>query len=41
VYYEAGLSQADAFQREKYLKSGPGKRYLKNRLKEYLVSLTG
>ena len=41
VYYEAGLSQADAFQREKYLKSGPGKRYLKNRLKEYLASLTG
>jgi putative endonuclease len=41
VYYEAGLSQADAFQREKYLKSGPVKRYLKNRLKEYLVSLTG
>ncbi len=23
VYYEASLSQADAFQREKYLKSGP------------------
>jgi len=28
VYYEASLSQADAFRREKYLKSGPGKRYL-------------
>ena len=41
VYYEASLSQGDAFQREKYLKSGPGKRYLRNRLKEYLGSLTG
>jgi putative endonuclease len=41
VYYEASLSQADAFQREKYLKSGPGKRYLRSRLKEYLASLTG
>ena len=33
IYYEACLNQQDAFQREKYLKSGPGKRYLKNRLK--------
>ena len=41
VYYEASLSQAEAFQREKYLKSGPGKRYLKNRLKQSLASLTG
>ena len=41
VYYEACISQADAFRREKYLKSGPGKRYLKNRLREYLASLTG
>ena len=41
VYYEACLSQADAFRREKYLKSGPGKRYLKNRLKDSLASLTG
>jgi putative endonuclease len=41
VYYEACLSQTDAFRREKYLKSGPGKRYLRNRLKDSLASLTG
>ena len=41
VYYEGCLSQSDAFQREKYLKSGMGKRYLRRRLKVYLGSLTG
>jgi putative endonuclease len=40
IYYEASLNSADAFAREKYLKSGMGKRYLKNRLKRFL-SLTG
>jgi putative endonuclease len=40
VYYEASLNQQDAFAREKYLKSGMGKRYLRNRLKRFL-SLTG
>ena len=40
IYYEASLSEGDAFAREKYLKSGMGKRYMKNRLKRYL-SLTG
>jgi putative endonuclease len=40
VYYEACLDEQDAFAREKYLKSGPGKHYLKNRLKRFL-SLTG
>ena len=40
IYYEACLNKKDAFQREKYLKSGMGKRYLKNRLKRFL-SLTG
>jgi len=40
IYYEACLNQQDAYAREKYLKSGPGKRYLKNRLKRFL-SLTG
>jgi len=40
IYYEACHNQNDAFRREKYLKSGPGKRYLKNRLKRFL-SLTG
>jgi len=36
IYYEACLEQKDAFKREKYLKSNYGKRYIKNRLKEYL-----
>ena len=40
IYYEASLDKEDAFTREKYLKSGMGKRYLKNRLKRFL-SLTG
>ena len=40
IYYEACLNKSDAFTREKYLKSGLGKRYLKNRLKRFL-SLTG
>ena len=37
IYYEACLSQADATKREKYLKSSWGKRYLKNRLEDYLT----
>ncbi len=40
IYYEACLDKNDAFARERYLKSGMGKRYLKNRLKRFL-SLTG
>jgi len=40
IYYEACINKDDAFMREKYLKSGMGKRYLKNRLKRFL-SLTG
>ena len=40
IYYQAFLNQQDALAREKYLKSGMGKRYLKNRLKRFL-SLTG
>jgi putative endonuclease len=40
IYYEACVDQVDAYAREKYLKSGPGKRYIKNRLKRFL-SLTG
>ena len=40
IYYEACFNELDAFARERYLKSGPGKRYLKNRLKRFL-SLTG
>jgi putative endonuclease len=40
VYYEACENEDDARSRELYLKSGMGKRYLKNRLKRSL-SLTG
>jgi len=40
IYYEACLNKNDAFAREKYLKSGMGKKYLKNRLKRFLF-LTG
>jgi len=40
IYYEASLDEQDARSRELYLKSGMGKRYLKQRLKHFL-SLTG
>ncbi len=40
IYYEACLNEEDARSRELYLKSGMGKRYLKNRLRRSL-SLTG
>ena len=36
IYYEACMDEEDAQAREKFLKSGPGKRYLKNRLKRFL-----
>ena len=36
VYYEACLNEKDALHREKYLKSTYGKRYIKNRIKNYL-----
>lgn len=36
IYYEACLDKLDAFAREKYLKSGMGKRYIKNRQKRFL-----
>ena len=39
IYYEASLDEEDAKDREKYLKSTWGKRYLKNRLKKYLKTL--
>lgn len=35
IYYEGCLSQNDALAREKYLKSGMGKRYLRYRMKNY------
>ena len=37
IYYEGCLSQEDATQREKYLKSYHGRMFLKNRLKSYLT----
>ena len=40
IYYESCTNKEDAFVREIYLKTGMGKRYLKNRLKRFL-SLTG
>ncbi len=40
IYYEMCINVDDARSRELYLKSGMGKRYLKNRLKRFL-SLTG
>ncbi len=38
IYCEIGLNKDDARAREKYLKSGMGKRYLKNRLKFFFES---
>jgi len=40
IYYEACMNVNDAIERETYLKTGMGKRFLKNRLKRFL-SLTG
>lgn len=40
IYYEACMDANDAVAREKYLKTGMGKRYLKNRMKRFLA-LTG
>jgi len=37
VYWEGCLDQKDALEREKYLKTAWGKRYLRNRLKYYLT----
>lgn len=36
IYYEACLDEGDAYKREKHLKSGIGKRFLKSRLKRFL-----
>ena len=36
VYYEAYLNQEDALGREKYLKSGSGRRFLRAQLRHYL-----
>jgi len=36
IYYEAYLNQHDALGRERYLKSGSGRRFLKGQLRQYL-----
>ena len=36
IYYEVSFNKFDAIAREKYLKTGMGRRYLKNRLKRQL-----
>ena len=37
IYWEGCLSRGDAAQREKYLKTAWGKRYLKGRVRQYLT----
>ena len=37
VYWEGCLNQKDAVKREKYLKTAWGKRYIKNRIINYLT----
>jgi putative endonuclease len=37
IYFEGCVNKQDALNREKYLKSGLGKRYLKLRLKNFLT----
>ncbi len=37
IYWEGCLNQQDATGREKYLKTAWGKRYIKNRIKNYLT----
>ena len=39
VYYEACMNPDDAFRRERYLKSGRGGRYLRQRLTSSLSSI--
>jgi putative endonuclease len=38
IYYESYLDQKDALGREKFLKSGSGRKYLKKQLTNYLKS---
>lgn len=37
IYYEAILNKEDAFDREKYLKTGWGRNYLRKTLKRFLA----
>jgi putative endonuclease len=36
IYYEACLNRSDALKREKYFKTGFGRRFLNNRLKGFI-----
>ncbi|MGD1156965.1 MAG: GIY-YIG nuclease family protein [Terriglobia bacterium] len=40
IYYEACLDAADAHRRERYLKTGRGKRYLRQRLRTWLAQFS-
>lgn len=40
IYYEVCINKYDALAREKYLKSGRGKKYLRDRLKRYIEEST-
>ena len=39
IYYEACLNEYDATGREKYFKTGFGRRFIKNRLENYLKDI--
>ncbi len=41
MYYEACLAVEDTRRRERFLKTGKGKRYLRNRLAGYLARVHG
>ena len=41
IYWEGCLNQQEATRREKYLKSGNGKKYLRNRISNYFINPTG
>ena len=40
IYYEACLNSNDAIKREKYLKSGFGRRFLTNRIETYMKDIS-
>ena len=40
IYYEACLNEMDAIKREKYFKTGFGRRFLKNRLENFIEELS-
>ena len=40
IYYEACLNEKDAINREKYLKTGFGRRFLRNRIETFLDEKT-